>query len=279
MDNALVRAEEAHISVQDRGFRLGDGVFETIAVYQGVPYQWDLHMERLKKGLWALRIEADISNLYGLCQLLLQKNGVTEGGVRLTISRGAGSSGYLPAADITPTIVMEALPPAVDLPEEADVWISALKKPAVAALPVHYKLTHGINSTLARLEAQDHDCFEALLLNEKEEVCEASSSNIFWVKGKRLFTPAIACGVLEGTTRAALLRITPLEVEEGVFSLDALRQADEAFLTNSFWQILPIKQIIPENILYNTSKQAQLHHRLLREDIAAHVAQHEARVG
>lgn len=245
LNGKTIDTAKAHLHVQDRGFRFGDGVFETIAVYHGIPYQWENHMQRLKNGLHALDIPFDISALRDPSLRLISKNQLSNATLRISISRGVGSQGYLPTGPAMSTVLIEAqerhLPPI----DEASLWLSEWEKPSPKALPVQFKLAQGINSTLARMEAAKHGCQDSLLCNAHGEVCEASSANIFWRKDNTLYTPALECGVLDGTTRHAIMRISPYPVQEGRFLLEDMQQADAVVLTNANWQAMPITAIKP----------------------------------
>src|SRR4051812_49078958 len=97
--NKFFPKDQACISIEERGFKFGDGVFETIRISDSIPYQWDLHLARLKEGIDALKIPADLANLYALSLELIRKNNVKEGLLRISVSRGIGSNGYLPTTD------------------------------------------------------------------------------------------------------------------------------------------------------------------------------------
>lgn len=262
--------------MRDRGFRFGDGAFETIAVYQGVAYQWELHMKRLQAGLHALDIPAETRSLDIAAQKLLSKNGLTDATLRICISRGSGSEGYLPSGPTYPTVLIEALPRNTPPSDAARLWLSEHEKPSPKALPVRFKLAQGLNSTLARMEASKHGCLDGLQLNAHSEICETSSANIFWLKGGTLFTPALECGLLEGTTRAALIRLSPYAIEEGRFPLDALENADAVLLTNTLWQVMPIRELKPTGWQWEKSSQIAGELRaVLRDDINHYIdAQH-----
>ncbi len=194
LNNVPVGSAEAKVSVQDRGFRYGDGVFETIAVHEGVPYQFDWHMERMKRSLAAVRIAADTSLLREPCRKLLSMNGVKDGLLRLQITRGPGSRGYLPTP-AEPTVVIETLPSPVLPAKPVTLWLSGSERISAKALPAHAKLCQGLNATLARIEADEHGCFDALQLNAAGEITETSSANIFWQRGAKIYTPSAECGI------------------------------------------------------------------------------------
>lgn len=266
VNGQCVPAKEATISIHDRGFRLGDGVFETLALHGGVPYQYDWHITRLEQGLAALKIPFDAARLREHCRALVRRNGAKDGLLRLQVTRGAGSRGYLPAPDNESggaSFVVETLPPAPAPAEPVRLWQSSLQKISAAALPVHAKLCQGVNSMLARMEAVENGCFEALLLNARQQLCETSSGNLFWVEGGRIYTPAAACGLLGGSTRAALKRLA--EVAEAEAPLEALLAAQAVFISSVAWPLLPVSELLP------TGKQWQnydISHRLHRQLLA-----------
>lgn len=275
LNGRFVQRENAKISIQDRGFRFGDGVFETIAVYNGLPYQWELHMERLQAGLHALEIPADLRPLRQASLRLISKNDLNHATLRIAISRGIGSEGYLPAGPASATtIVIEATARHLPAPDPARLWLSSYEKISPRALPVAYKLAQGVNATLARLEAAKHGCLDGLQLNSAGEICEVSSGNIFWKQNNILYTPALSCGILTGTTRAAIIRLSPMEVREGHFTRHDLAKADAVVVTNTHWQAMPVTEIQPIAMQFSASVElAELLRDALTHDIA-HDAKH-----
>ena len=275
LDGIFVAASRAKISVQDRGFRFGDGVFETIAVYAGVPYQWDAHMTRLKAGVQALSIPADVNNLWPVAKKLVARNKLEDATLRLTISRGVGSQGYLPAGCASPTIVMESMSRILPPLDDSSLYLSSYEKISPKALPVECKLGQGLSSTLARMEAAQHGCLDALLLNAAGEICEAASSNIFWRKDGVLYTPALECGVLAGTTRGVIKRLSPYEVREGRYKLAELASADAVVITNTSLQAMPIMRLHTTEYTWPDSMElAEELRKLMAKDIQHYVHTH-----
>lgn len=272
INNVHVPEAEAVIPVKDRGFRFGDGVFETMSVHHGVIYQYEKHRERLHQSLKALSMTYDTSRLYEQCMALIAKNGLREGAVRLFITRGEQSAGYLPADESVPNLIIETQLHPARPSSPVSLWVSSYAKPSAKALPVHCKTMQGLNSVLARMEAKAHDCFEALLLREDGLICECSSGNIFWVKDGELYTPALECGILPGTIRDAVIRLSPYPVHQGQFTLDEMAQADEVFLTNVTWGILPIAGLSPQNLSWKKGDISATLRSLLTEDITAYAA-------
>lgn len=277
LNGKFVPLAKAVVSVQDRGFRFGDGVFETVAVYRGIPYQWELHMQRLKDGLHALDIPFDTASLRAPSLQLITKNGLSDATLRIAISRGVGSMGYLPAGSADSTVVIEANDRITPPLDPACLWLAEIEKPSPKALPVQYKLAQGVNSTLARMEAARHGCLDGLLLNARREICEAGSANLFWRIGDTLHTPALECGVLAGTTRDALLRISPYPVVQGTYPLEHMQQADAVVATNTLWQAMPVTELRPIGWAFNNSMAlAQELRAALHKDISRYVASHRA---
>lgn len=277
LNGKFVPTHQARVSVQDRGFRFGDGVFETIAVYRSIPYQWELHMQRLHDGLHALGIPCDTASLRAPALKLISKNELVDATLRIAISRGVGSIGYLPTGPADSTVVIEAnsrITPPIDT---ASLWLSEWQKPSPKALPVQFKLAQGVNSTLARAEAAQHGCLDGLQLNAHGDICETASANVFWRVGNTLFTPSLDCGVLAGTTRDAMLRLSPYAVEQGSYALETLQQADAVVATNTAWQVMPIGELRPLGWQFpHSTALAQELRNVLHKDITAYAHSHHA---
>lgn len=275
LNGQLTATEKAAIPIGDRGFRYGDGVFETIAVQEGVPCHFEFHMARLAGGLKALRIKFDPNPLEAQCRELLKANQMADGLLRIQITRGSGSRGYLPTASQA-LYIIETMPAPEAHKEAVSLYLSSYRKISSAALPVEYKLCQGMNSTLARLEASEHGCFDGLQLNDKNHVCETSSGNIFWLKDGTLYTPALACGVLKGSTREAVMRFSPYPVKEVSEGLDALLKAEAAIITNVAWTVLPVKELHGHNAVWESLGLAQQLTQLLIKDRANYSVQHRS---
>lgn len=267
LNSTFLPAAEAHISVADRGFRHGDGVFETIPVANGAPYQWAFHLRRLEAGLAVIHIAFDTAKLEGICRELLARNGISDGLLRIAVSRGAGGRGYLPPPGLSPTLVIETLERPAP-PGSAALWLSRYEKISPRALPVRHKLAQGLQSTLARLEAQDHKCSEALLLDAEGRIAEAAAANIFWLQDNVLYTPSLKTGALEGATRHAVLRLSPWQTAEGEYSLDALRGAEAVLLTNSAYGVIPAASLAPQGWSWESAAAAAQLQGLLSADMS-----------
>jgi branched-chain amino acid aminotransferase len=272
LHDAFVSVHNANVSVRQRGFRFGDGVFETVRVHNGLPYQWDLHVKRLRTSLSAVKIAFDLSGLQDICRQLLLTNTVKQGFLRISISRGEGSRGYLPDIKNGPLLVIETVDATPDITEPVDLYLSSLRKIPNECIPSAAKTMQGLNSTLARMEAAENNCFEALLLSVNGKICEGSSSNIFWVKNKIVYTPDVKSGILCGTMRDAVIRLSPYKIVQDEFDLTDLQTADEVFITNSAWVIVPIKSLKPQGWNWKNFDIAAEIKQLIMEDMNRHAA-------
>ena len=279
LNGSFVLAHRAAVAVADRGFRFGDGVFETIRVARGVPLYWDAHMERLAGGLRALRIELDITTLEPHARKLLHKNEGVEGFLRIAISRGAGSRGYAPHPPGMPASwAIEWTAQGHAAPPPATLHLSSIARIPPQCLPTGSKLAQGLNSTLAIMEAKGHHADEALQLATDGAIAEASGANIFWLKGGTLFTPTLETGCLAGITRENLLRLSPLPTRIVREGLSALNEAEAVMLTNSRVGVWPVASLDPAGLHFNVQQPVigQLQ-RLLKHDQQQHILRERQR--
>jgi branched-subunit amino acid aminotransferase/4-amino-4-deoxychorismate lyase len=255
--------DKATISINERGFLFGDGVFETCRIVNKKIYDYSPHLERLKCGLKAIKIDFATSKIQKNVRDLIKINNFKNGIVRIYISRGSGSFGYSPKKDIKPLIVIQLKDLAICSQEPVNLWLSDITKISNKSLPVNFKIAQGLNSTLAKIDAQENNCFDSLLLNNFGEICETSSANIFWVKGGVLYTPHEKCGILLGTTRKRIINSSPIETREVQANLNDIFDAEEIFLSNVSIGVLSIKKILPKGISFKSTYYQELFQNLL----------------
>jgi len=266
-NHQLVAEKEVAISSQDRGFRYGDAIFDTLIIKTGRIYQLEWHLSRINRGLEALRINFDIASLPALCRQLLEANDFSDGLLRIQITRGVGGRGYLPDYSAKPTLIIETISqPSIDR-TPVTLWKSSYEKIHSAALPVRFKLAQGLNSTLSRMEAVENACFDAILLNNNGEICETSSANIFWLKNEALYTPSLACGILEGSIRSAIIRLWNGKLYEVEEKLETLATADAVFITNVAHKALAVSGLMPAGLKWKSTELAEKMLDLLENDI------------
>lgn len=242
----LLPEKQAHISIDDRGFLFGDGVFETCKIFAGKIYNFAAHKNRIKSGLKALKFSAAIADLEKNSLKLIAKNKVENGILRISISRGTGSLGYLPTYETEALIIIQTLEER-PRPKNISLGISAQKTPTQNL----GKTKNALPYILTKIEANEKKLFDLVMLSEKKFIGETSSANIFWVKNNKIFTAAKSCGILVGNVRARLLKISPLGINEVEAKISALKNADEIFLTNSSFLVLSVDEFLGKKLSKN----------------------------
>jgi branched-chain amino acid aminotransferase len=253
-DGRLVAADVAHLSAFDRGFQLGDGVFETLRARSGRVVELGEHLDRLRRSASGLAIELprDLDGrIAGAIGELLRADDLdgpdADASIRITISRGTfAARGLLPDDDVPPTIIVQAWPvqPALasHLEQGLHLVVSSVRRDPENPLAA-LKTTSRADYVYARLEARRAGADDALFLTVDGHLSEATSANLFLVHGTRLETPSLACAVLPGTTRSWLLAWAGgvgLDPAETFLTSGDLAEADEAFVCSSVAGILPV---------------------------------------
>jgi branched-chain amino acid aminotransferase len=240
LDGALVPLADARISPLDHGLVVGDGVFETLRVYGGVPFAWRRHYERLVTSAEGLGLAVpDASLLRRAGDDVLDANGLREARLRVTVTGGPSPPGSS-RGDAAPTVFLVATP--VDPPTRpSNVLIVPWARNEAGACAGLKTISYAENvRALAFAEARGAD--EAIFANTRGELCEATGSNVFVVRDGVARTPPAGAGCLLGVTRGLLLQIGE-RVEEATLSLDDLREADEAFLSSTVREVQPIASV------------------------------------
>jgi len=251
LNGSFVNLAQAKISVFDRGFLYGDGLFETMRAYWGEVFRLEDHLDRLFRS--AKEIELSFSytrkELKNIIKRILKTNNLSEAYIRLTLSRGVSETGLISKSKSSATLVIVArkFKPLSPI-EYRRGWRATVVGPRQnQASPVsRLKSLNFLNNILARKEAKAKGVDEGILLNTVGDVTEASTSNIFLVKRGIVITPPEESGLLPGITRRVVLELATslgLKVYKRRISLDELIGAEEAFLTNSLIEIMPLVEI------------------------------------
>lgn len=260
VNGRLFDQEHAVVSVFDHGFLYGEGVYEVLRTYRGQPFLFDRHMRRLRNSaeMLALSIPLSDADLSQRCRDTMTAAGLGSGSggslreayIRILVTRGVGELSYDPAACPTPSIVVivkEHVAPAREIYERG-VRVSLV--PVVRNHPDTVnpviKSNNLLNNALAMREAARRGGFEGVMRNHRGELAECTQSNIFVVKNGVAITPPLVSGLLPGITRAFLFEVgrdAGIPVREGVLRDADLLDADEAFLTSTTRQIVPIVQV------------------------------------
>jgi branched-chain amino acid aminotransferase len=254
LDGQLQPADVPHLSAFDRGFQLGDGVFETLRARGGRVTEQPEHLARLRRSASGLDIElgpdAEREIAGGITALLAADDlaGPTaDASIRITVSRGTiAQRGLLPFEEARPTVVVQAWPiqpaPPSHLERGLHLVVSAVRRDPANPLS-SLKTTSRADYVYARLEARLAGADDAIFLTIDGHLSEATSANVFVVRVAELATPSQDCAILLGTTRTWLLRwaeAAGLTATEGRLTPQDLMAADEAFLCSSVAGVLPV---------------------------------------
>ncbi len=252
LNDKFVDRKEAVVSVFDHGFLYGDGVYETLRAYGGRIFMLQQHLARLHRSGRSIGLDLPMpeKDWPALLSEAISRNGLTDAYLRITISRGEGEIGLDPALCPRPTVVILAkpfapYPPALFL-DGVSLTIVQVRRNLSAALSPQIKSLNVLNNILAKQEATRARAFDGIMLNAEGYLTECSVSNIFFVRGGRLCTPSLECGILDGITREVVLllaRENGVPIEEGRYNAEALRQADECFLTNTTMEVMPVREL------------------------------------
>jgi branched-chain amino acid aminotransferase len=243
---------DASIPIDDRGFLFGDALFESMRAYGGVVFRLDRHLERLAQGAAIAGFEAmpDAALLAQEVAAVLAINDLRDARIRLTVTRGRGRPGDYVGVASPPNRVVQASAFAGPDPawqrDGVAVSLAARRAVPAASLDPSIKTTSRMVSVLARREAAAAGAFEAILLDLDGRVTEGTASNLFLVEHGELRTPPVGGTALPGVTRAAVMEAAAeagIAATEAPITVERLRGADELFLTNSSWEVMPVVRL------------------------------------
>ncbi len=253
LNGEVVDRTEATVHVDDRGFRYGDAAFETCRAYGGDVFAWERHRDRLEATCETLGMaDAVPGDLDARIDETLAANDLSEAYVRVSVSRGVQPGTLSPAESVDPTVVVYVKPLQRGGVDGDPIWDGPATVRSVdtrrvpdAALPVDAKTQNYLNGILARIELRGTGADEALMCDIDGFLAEGTTSNCFFVDGDTLKTPADGT-ILPGITREFALELAEsagISVETGRYDPSELRAADEAFLTNTTWELRPIERV------------------------------------
>jgi len=249
--------EHAVVSVFDHGFLYGEGVYETLRTYNGQPFLFDRHMRRLRKSAEMLTLGVPITNAEIDARFRetapaagLGDSPAHEAYIRILVTRGVGELSYDPAACPTPSVVVivkpHVAPPAEVFERGVKVALVEIVRNHPGSVSPLIKSNNLLNNALAMQQAARCGGFEGVMRNYRGELAECTQSNLFIVKSGAALTPPIDAGLLPGITREFLFEIgaeAAIPVREAVLKDTDLLGADEAFLTSSTREVVPIVQV------------------------------------
>ena len=243
-DGQLRPAHDPLIASHNNAWRLGEGLFETILVVQGNPWNASAHIQRLRRGMAFYGFsEVDFDPVLALAQDLIRRNSLGDGYLRLLITRRGDTAprlGYGCSAEAL------ALPPVVTMQTVAAVFpppirpVSLWVSPFVVVNPAPCKTFSSLLYSQAIRDARAHQADNALLLNPAGIVCETASGNLFWIREGTLYTPSLDLPIIPGCVRDVVLSQWSGPIAMGHFTLQDLRAAEAVFMTNVGSLIQPI---------------------------------------
>jgi branched-chain amino acid aminotransferase len=246
----------AVISVFDHGFLYGEGVYETLRTYNGQPFLFERHMRRLRASASMLALTVPVTNeeidrrfRETMCAANLGQEG-REAYIRMLVTRGVGELTYDPAACGEPTVVIIAKeqvdPPAEAFDRGVKVALVDIVRNHPGSVNPIIKSNNLLNNALAMQEAFRRGAFEGVMRNYRGELAECTTSNLFIVKNGAALTPPLDAGLLAGITREFLFEVgrdLDVAVRDQTLKDDDLFQADEAFLTSTTRELVPIVRV------------------------------------
>ncbi|MDQ8184534.1 branched-chain-amino-acid transaminase [Pelagicoccus sp. SDUM812002] len=249
LDGEFVEKEEAKISVFDHGLLYGDGIFEGIRIYKSCVYRLDEHLERLEYSAKAILLNMpwtrqELSDL--VCESC-RINGLSDGYIRLIVTRGVGSLGLSPNSCPKPSLIIIAdkiaLYPEECYTEGLKIVTVPTRRTNAAALNPGVKSLNYLNNIMAKVEAAQAGALEGIMLNDQGNVAECTGDNLFIVHKGVIFTPHASNGALRGITRQAVIDLASsegLQVKEVNLTRYEIWNADECFLTGTAAELIPV---------------------------------------
>lgn len=273
LNNKLIEESSLKFGLENRAFRFGEMVFETISIHFKKPYLLNEHVKRFHTGIKLLKLHAEIpknleeKEIEKSIEKLLKKNKASNGFIRLFYFRESQSEGYSAKNLTNFNFIIKfdnALKP---IKTNFSLGVSSVKKPISKLFS--FKNASSIFYTLASHEKITQKVDDVLLLNEKGFVCETSCANIFIVKNNKIFTPPLKSGCINGVIRSKILKLMP-NIKEKKLSIKNLLKADAVFLTNVSSPVENVNTFVYENKKITYTKSTDLLNNiklLLKKDI------------
>ncbi len=249
LDGDYLPIEEAKVSVLDRGFIFGDGVYEVIPAYGGHLFRLEQHLQRLNNSLQGIHLENPFDNKQWqkIIEDIVDRNdnNKQDQSIYLQVTRGPAKRDHVFPDEISQTIFVMSTPMQPVSQEKLNKGVSAITHDDIRWRYCHIKSIALLPNTLMRQIAREAGADEAIL-NRDGKITEGAASNVFIVKNGKIITPAKDECLLPGITRDLILEIAAdaeLDFCESDISLDYLQNADEVWLTSSTKEILPVTQL------------------------------------
>jgi len=252
INGELLSEKDAKISVFDHGLLYGDGVFEGIRAYDGIVSLLQEHTDRLYRSAKAIALDIPMTKqtMMDAVAMTCKANKMTNGYIRLVVTRGVGELGLNPYLCANPQVIIIASKIQLYPKELYEkglqiVTVGTIRNNSESVNPSIKSLNY-LNNILAKIEAINAGYMEAIMLNSQGYIAEATGDNIFAVHGKTLVTPPACEGALVGITRNTVMRIAAeqgFEVKESRLTRYDLFNADEVFLTGTAAEVIGVSKV------------------------------------
>jgi branched-chain amino acid aminotransferase len=272
IDGKYYHERDAKVSVFDHGLLYGDGIFEGIRAYNGRVFRLKEHIDRLFSSAKAILLKVPLSHAQIMRAVVesCRKNKIRDGYIRLVVTRGVGTLGLNPNRCRRPSVIVIADKIQLYPPEFYRRGMEIITVPTVrslhSALNPAIKSLNYLNNILAKIEANNAGCEEAIMLNAEGFVAECTGDNVFIVKSGKLFTPPLSAGALYGITRQVVMELAEqagIPASEPNLTRYDVFNADECFLTGTGAEIVPVVKI--DGRVIGTGKPGRLTRQLEAE--------------
>lgn len=247
LNGAILPIEQAMVPIEDRGYNFGDAVYEYFASYRGRLYRIEEHLDRLERSMGELRFPpVSREEIRDAILRLYAASGIDRAGIYLQISRSVAPRDHAFPAENRPQVMMTVRPVHEKPPELREKGAAVITVTDIRWARCDIKTVQLLPNVLAKQQAVEAGAFDALFVSEEGVVREGTSSNVFVVQDGRLITHPLTPRILPGITRQVLLQLCrreDLPVEERYFSREELYGADEAFLSGTVTEVLPITEV------------------------------------
>ncbi|MFL2908795.1 MAG: branched-chain-amino-acid transaminase [Limisphaerales bacterium] len=271
VDGKFVDEKKAVVSVFDHGLLYGDGVFEGIRAYNGRVFKLSEHVDRLFYSAKAILLKIPMSHR-AICEAVraaCKRNKIRDGYIRLVVTRGAGTLGLDPNRCSNPQVIIIAdkiqLYPETFYKKGLEIVTVPTTRNHTNAVNPAIKSLNYLNNILAKIEAINAGCVEAIMLNSQGFVAECTGDNVFMLKGGELLTPPLAAGALYGITRSVAIELAEslgIKAKEPNLTRYDLYNADEVFITGTAAEVVPVVKIDGRQI--GSGKPGKLTKKLIK---------------
>ena len=271
VDGKFVDEKKAVVSVFDHGLLYGDGVFEGIRAYNGRVFKLSEHVDRLFYSAKAILLKIPMSHR-AICAAVREackRNKIRDGYIRLVVTRGAGTLGLDPNRCSKPQVIIIAdkiqLYPETFYKKGLEIVTVPTTRNHTNAVNPAIKSLNYLNNILAKIEAINAGCVEAIMLNSQGFVAECTGDNVFMLKGGELLTPPLAAGALYGITRSVAIELAEslgIKAKEPNLTRYDLYNADEVFITGTAAEVVPVVKIDGRQI--GSGKPGKLTKKLIK---------------